>query len=180
MSETDLTINRERWSGISEDERNAQMYEWIGDRDAITWFIAFNKVVNYFDDIIDKDRYPETKESFDVIYNIFVDLYMNPFFSKNATFLLPIINSGIADSETATQLENGAWPHRKALEVSHVLRGFQMTMLRTVIELTRGREFLRALGPDTVEFVFGKLESLDEYITEHQDKFTRGIFDDGT
>ena len=145
----------QEWRAI----RNRLLDHWIGDPLAIQWVLDFHDVVELFDDLIDKDKEISDERVIRVLWESMVDMPRNPFFQANSHILLPLISQGIHWWLDANNLEDKGDDH--SLHMSFVLRGACTGLIQVVIELVHGRNAMRKVSKDVVEF-FGS-ETFSEY-----------------
>ena len=124
--------------------------------------LDYYDICELFDDLIDRDKdddlRPERIER--ILWEVLVDYAGNPFFLRHARTLLPVVSMGINYWLDANDLEREGTD--ASLQFSYVLRDAYMQVTQTVVELTRGREAMRACSLDIIRF-FGATESIDAY-----------------
>lgn len=133
--------------------------EWVGDRDAIEFLLSVFSAAEFFDDVIDGDVELDKKTAVHVLFDLLVDLPLNPFFERHKLQLIPIVIVGINAWLDANVLEQGS-DNDKAL--AYVLRDLYMELLSLVVYLTRGQAYLREHSVEMRKF-FTQHESLEEY-----------------
>lgn len=137
--------------------RNQAIEGWVGDPQAVRWLLDYFDVCELFDDMVDGDKPIESAAVERALWECLVDMPGNPFFLRYAPRLLPVVSAGINAWLDATAMER----EKKDLHWSYVLRDVYMLVVPAVIEITRGRNYMRAVSADVTRF-FGK-ETYDEY-----------------
>lgn len=145
------------------DIRTRVFMSWIGDRDAVLWLVDYFELIEFFDDLIDKDKAVTRKRVVDALWKALFDLCAHSFFLRHARTLLPVMHIGINAWMDANELERT--PTEQSLHAAYVLRGVCATVIHTTIELTRGRDIMRALSSDVWWFILD--ENYDSYRLEH-------------
>ena len=142
------------------EERNAKLLTWLGDQDAIDWFLDYCHVCELFDDFIDRDR-PITDENITkTLYKLLVGMPLNPFFDRFKGQLCPLITTGINGWLDANELERSKLIDDRIR--AFTLRDRYMEVLAFIIVLARGWDFLREHSQDIRTF-FSHSETFSEY-----------------
>ena len=139
--------------------RNHMLERWVEDPVAIQWVLDYFDVCELFDDLLDKDKAVSDARVQRALWEALVDMPGNPFFLANAATLIPVISTGVNAYLDANTLESE--PVDANLHFSYVMRAVYIAALQAVVEITRGRDFMRSISVDIVRF-FGS-ESYAQY-----------------
>ena len=112
-----------------------------------------------FDDLIDKDKPIEDAHVTRVLFSLFTELPLNPFFDRYKQQLIPILVTGINAWLDANKLEQGTENDKV---FAYVLRDWYMEFVSYVIYLLRGRDYMREVSMDVRNF-FTHHETLEAY-----------------
>ena len=145
--------------------RDAKLMEWVGDVDAVDWFLEFCQVCEVIDDLVDKDKTVEDSNITNILFSVFVEMPLNPFFDAHKSSLCPIMLSGINAWLDANALEQDT-SDKKYRIMSYMLRDWYMELLAVIIYITRGRDTMRILSLDIRKFFMS--ESFDEYSKDEE------------
>ena len=151
-----IEFDSEEWR----EERNKKLVEWIGDEDAINWFLDYCQVCEVFDDLVDRDKAIADSTVTDALYRLLCAMPINGFFDRFKGQLCPIITGGINSWLDANDLERSS-------EVDDRIRAFTlrdryMEVLTFIIVLARGWDYLREHSLEIRAF-FSHSESFSEY-----------------
>ena len=141
-------------------QRNAKLVEWIRDPAAVAWVLDYFQACEVFDDLIDKDKPVTEDDIIGLLWTTLVDYAGNPFFLAHAGTLIPVVHMGISTWLDANEMERKGTDD--ALDFSYVLRDAYTGILQTVVELSRGREAMRACSLEMWEFF--QTETKEEYV----------------
>ena len=144
------------------DERNARLARWVGDANAVAWLLDLWDAYEVVDDLVDRDKPVSETDVFRMLWELAVDAPANPFFLKHHRELLPVMRLGINHWIDSVVLEKDGTD--RSLRFSYVLRGAYMSITQTVIEITRGRDAMRATSREIIEF-FGS-ETYEDYASK--------------
>lgn len=144
------------------DERNERLARWVGDPAAVAWLLDLWDAYEVVDDLVDRDKPVSQDDIFRMLWEFAVDLPGNVFFLQNAAALLPVLRMGINCWIDATKLEADPTDHN--LHISFTARAAYMQIAQTVVEITRGRDAMRACSLEIVHF-FGQ-EKYDDYASK--------------
>lgn len=150
-----LEFDTHEWQQL----RNQKLQEWIGDRHAIQFILAFADACELFDDIIDKDKPVGDDHATRVLFSLLTELPLNPFFDAFKQQLIPIIITGINAWLDSNELEKG---DENDQVFAYVLRDWYMEFVSYVIYLARGRDYMREVSMEVRHF-FTHHETLDAY-----------------
>ena len=131
-------------------QRNALLAGWVGDEAAVRWFLDFCHVCEIFDDLVDGDKPVGPDAVSSLIFDVLVEMPLNPFFDTFKSSLCPLIVSGVNAWLDANTMERRGT--KDDLIKAFVLRDWYMEILSTVIYLTRGRDAMRALSMEIRDF----------------------------
>jgi hypothetical protein len=151
-----LTFDTLEW----QDLRNEKLRGWVGDPQAIAFFIAFCDACELFDDVVDKDKPVEDAHATRVLFSLLTELPLNPFFEQWKRQIIPIIVTGINAWLDANELEKGSENDRV---FSYVLRDWYVELLAFVIYVTKGRDYMRSKSMEIRQF-FTHHETLPQYL----------------
>lgn len=142
------------------ESRNVKLREWIGDEYALQFILTIGHVAEIWDDMIDKDRIITDQEINDAFRQILVSLPMNPFFDRYKSALIPIMNVGINTWIDSNELEKrGTY---NDFVQAYVLRDWYVELISSVIEITRGYNYMRSVSLAIRDF-FSAHESFEDY-----------------
>lgn len=139
--------------------RNQKLLEWVVDPHAINFILIFSDACELFDDLIDKDKPIEDAHVTRVLFSLFTELPLNPFFDRYKQQLIPILVTGINAWLDANKLERGTENDKV---FAYVLRDWYMEFVSYVIYLLRGRDYMREVSMDVRNF-FTHHETLEAY-----------------
>ena len=157
------TLRAGAWDSAAwREQRDAKLFEWLQNADAVRFFLDMSHFVEIFDDLVDQDV-PVSKQ--DLANAVFCALYhipANPFFHAHRVTLLPIVftctNAWLDSNELADGDET-----EKAL--AYTLKGLGVEVLLTCISITRGVEYLRTVSSD-VRRIFMAHQTFADYCKE--------------
>ena len=169
----DTWHDKEEWR----KQRDAKLMNWIGNADAVNLFLDLSDVAEIIDDLWDGDKEVYQWRAERLAFKVFVDIPSNPFMIRYGGLLNPILNQGVHLWLDANQMERNAkngedFDHN--LNRSYIFRDFFGTALNTIIEICRGREYLRLSSKEINDFFFS--ETLEEY----KSKFNQNIIAETT
>lgn len=125
--------------------RNAKLFEWLQNHDAVRFFLDMSHFVEIFDDLVDQDAPVSQRDLAHAVFSALYHIPANPFFHANRVALLPVIftctNAWLDSNELAPGNET-----EKAL--AYTLKGLGVEVLLTCISITRGVEYLRTVSAD--------------------------------
>ena len=161
-------MNKYNDTGDWYKDRHDRLLEWTEDAEAVNWLENYMSALEFYDDLIDKDKKIHEARVISNIYNALLYMPSNPFWLKHYHILGPQILLGMRSCSLANKLEK-----RKEgddLIWSYVLRQV-VDITLTVVELTRGRDIADLLELDIHDWALNhpnrKMESFDEYKREH-------------
>ncbi|WP_018865142.1 hypothetical protein [Thioalkalivibrio sp. ARh3] len=159
-----MEFDSEEWR----QERNRRLHEWVQNEDAVRFILDWADACELFDDIVDRDKAIPEEHAVRVLFNVFTELPVNPFFDRFKYQLIPLLVTGINAWLDANTLERGSESERV---FAYVMRDYYMEFVSFVIYLTRGRDVMRALSMEIREF-FTHHETLNQYLEglEEQDQ----------
>lgn len=131
--------------------------KWLkNDRDAVAFILAVHKVVELWDDLIDKDKDPQDADINAGLYAAMVTLPRNPFYQRHFALLSPLVESAILDWWTANELETQGGD---GLHTSYILRCSGLALTVMCARIIGGVEWasavnneLRSLGDTWAEY----------------------------
>ncbi|WP_019558468.1 hypothetical protein [Thioalkalivibrio sp. ALE12] len=141
-------------------ERNRRLHEWVQNEDAVRFILDWADACELFDDIVDRDKEIPEEHAVRVLFNVFTELPINPFFDRFKYQLIPLLVTGINAWLDANRLERGSENDRV---FAYVMRDYYMEFVSFVIYLTRGRDVMRSLSMEIREF-FTHHENLSQYL----------------
>jgi len=150
-----VKFDSEEWRAA----RNQKLVEWVQDPNAVKFVLDFSDACELFDDLIDRDKELEDGHVIRVLFNLFTEMPVNPFFDRWKAQLIPVIVTGINAWLDANELEKGDDDQQV---FAYVLRDWYMELLAFVIYLTRGRDCMRSVSMDVRHF-FTHHETLEQY-----------------
>jgi hypothetical protein len=139
--------------------RNQKLAEWVGDPHAIAFILICSDACELFDDLIDKDKPLEETHVVRVLFSLFTELPVNPFFDAYKHQLIPVMITGINAWLDANALERGTENDKV---FAYVLRDWYMEIICFVIYLLRGRAYMRQTSLEVRHF-FTHHETLEAY-----------------
>jgi hypothetical protein len=140
-------------------QRNAKLYEWTQDINAVQFIVQFSDACELFDDLIDKDKPIPDDHVVRVLFVLLTEMPMNPFFDAHKIRLIPVIVTGINAWLDANTLEKGSSNDRV---FSYVLRDWYAELIAYVVYLCRGRDYMRSVSMEVRNF-FTHHETLEQY-----------------
>ena len=155
-------------TGDWERDRHARLVDWIRNDEAVHWLEVYLELLEFFDDLIDKDKEIPEHVVIHHLYLSMIDYAVNPFWIQHHHILAPQIVLGFRHASLANKLERRA--KGDDLVWSYIMRQ-TVDMTMTVIELTRGREIANFLELDIHDWALhhpqATMESFDAYQAEH-------------
>lgn len=155
INDQGLEFDTEAW----QEARNAKLFEWTQDLNAVRFIVQVSDTGELFDDLIDKDKPITDEHIIRVLFVVLTEMPLNPFFERFKHQLIPVITTGINAWLDANVLEKGSENDRV---FSYVLRDWYAELIAYVIYLTRGRDFMRTVSMDVRNF-FTHHETLEQY-----------------
>lgn len=111
--------------------------KWMcGNHDATQFLLTVHKIVEAWDDLIDRDKATGDKEINGAFYAALITLPRNPFYAQNFMVLNPIMESAILDWHAANALEKMGSVER--LRTSFVLRAAGMALTVMAAKIVGG------------------------------------------
>lgn len=152
------------WRGL----RNEKLVEWIGDPDAINFLLQVNTLAEFFDDVMDGEEIGH-EQIMESLYIAMCDIHVNQFFAANFARLMPLMHMGVNLWENSVILETDG--DDSGLNIAHVLRYMSVPLVHAVVEIVKGREFMRMVSADITEFFYhGDLDSYKKEIMDRRKK----------
>lgn len=144
------------------DARNAKLFEWLQNSDAVRFCIDVSQFAEVFDDYVDADVVVQKNDMVMAVFNALYYIPANSFFNANRITLLPImfmfVNAWLDSNELA-----GGTESEKAL--AYTLKGLGVEILLACIGITRGTDYLRTVSAD-IRRAFMAHESFADYCKE--------------
>lgn len=132
-------------SGEWRAQRDAMLFEWLQNADAVRFCVAVSQFSEVFDDYVDADVVVQKSDMTTAVFNALYHIPANPFFHANRSALLPImfmfVNAWLDSNELSSGDES-----EKAL--AYTLKGLGVEVLLSCIAITRGTEYLRTVSAD--------------------------------
>lgn len=145
--------------------RDRKLHGWVCDENAVRWLLDYYDVCELFDDLMDRDKSVTDDRIERALFEALIDMPSNPFFRAHVVTLVPVVHAGVNAWLDSVDMERAATDESdEALRLAYVMRAAYMCVTQTVIELTRGRDVMRALSREVVAF-FGT-ETFAEYATK--------------
>ena len=145
--------------------RNQQMREWVGDEQALNFFLDLSHFVEIYDDLIDKDKPVSADDANQALFAVLCYMPSNPFFLKHRLTLTPVIFTSINAWADANDFQRGTLSE-KAL--AYGLKGGGIEVLLSIIAITRGVDYMRSVSAE-IRRVFTAHEPFEEYLKEVED-----------
>ena len=156
IGEHGLAFDTPEWQAL----RDEKLRTWVGDPQAIAFFLAFCDACELFDDITDNDKPVEKPHNNRVLFSLLTELPLNPFFEQWKRQLIPVIVTGINAWLDANELEKGSDDQKV---FAYVLRDWYVELLAVIIYLTKGRDYMRSVSMEIRHF-FTHHEPLAQYL----------------
>lgn len=128
---------------------------------AIDWFLMLWGAIQVFDDMADGDRI-ERHDLDAAIWNTFVAMPQNQFFSQNSSALLPCVASMILKWQASDKAERAGAADAR----SYMWRAGYYDVILMVVQLCHGPKIAIELS-DSVMALYG--EKLEDYLKEFND-----------
>lgn len=142
--------------------RDAKLFEWLQNVDAVRFCVDVSQFSEVFDDYVDADVAVQKSDMVKAVFNALYYIPANPFFNANRNTLLPImflfVNAWLDSNELA-----GGTESEKAL--AYTLKGLGVEILLACIGITRGTDYLRTVSAD-IRRAFMAHESFADYCKE--------------
>ena len=149
-------------------DRHDRLLEWTKNEAAVAWLEGYLSALEFFDDLIDRDRELPRNCVYGRIYDLLVLLPSNSFWLQCSHILGPQILLGLRNCSLANKLEERA--KGDDLIWSYSLRQV-VDITMTVIELTRGKEIADLLELEVHDWALNhpqaNMEPYSEYHKEH-------------
>ena len=139
--------------------RDAKLMDWIGERSAVDLIIMIGDVCEIIDDFWDRDKDVSKERLQRLTFNVLVDIPLNNFMVMNRHIIGTIMNHAIHMWLDSCELEKEPTDHD--LNRAYMLRNMYGRIVHTVIEICKGRDYLRKVSPELTEFFLP--ETLEEY-----------------
>ena len=146
---------------MSEDDK---LLHWAvkGDPQAFYYLQLMFWVLNVWDDLIDKDK-PITDGMINQAFHaLMVDIPRNPFYKAHSEFLLPILNSGIADYIAANDFESRSDDDIK--RISFVIRNNISAIITQCAYLIGGYKWMAEVTVKVNEYIHN--DDFEQYLQE--------------
>jgi len=146
------------------DDRDAKLFEWLQNADAVRFCVDVSQFSEVFDDYVDQDRTVSKSDMTRAVFGALYHIPANPFFNAHRGTLLPImflfVNAWLDSNELADGGES-----EKAL--AYTLKGLGVEVLLACIGITRGTDYLRTVSAD-IRRAFMAHQSFADYCKETQ------------
>lgn len=127
--------------------------------DAIRWLLDLWDVLQGLDDWRDGDEM-SARDIELTIHKCLFELWSNPFFARNGSFLLPLLSSLVLKWCGANAIESS---HKEHLPKAYIWRSGYYDLVLQSVAIERGVDFARDAAA-SVASIYG--ETLDEYMKE--------------
>lgn len=143
-------------------DRDLRLLTWFGgDRAALEFLYSISKITELWDDLIDKDK-PITPEQInDAMFDALITLPCNPFYTRHATYLAPIMIAAISSWQDANTLAKGT---RSQKALAYTLRNMDVQVIMAIITILRGRDKARELGPAIWTYLAAEQDDFDAWM----------------
>ena len=145
--------------------RDRQLIEWVGDVDAVRFFLDFSHFVEIYDDLVDQDKPISTGDLNYALFAVLCYMPSNPFFLQHRLTLTPLIFTSINAWADANEFQHGTMSE-KAL--AYGLKGGCVEVLLSIISITRGVEYMRSVSAEVRRMVMAH-EAFEKYLEEVKD-----------
>jgi hypothetical protein len=145
--------------------RDHQLREWVGDENALRFFLDLSHFVEIYDDLVDKDKPVSARDINHALFAVLCYMPSNPFFLQHRPTLTPLIFTSINAWADANEFQSGTMSE-KAL--AYGLKGGGVEILLSIISITRGVEYMRSISAEVRRIVMAH-ESFEEYLEEVKD-----------
>lgn len=141
------------------DER---LVKWLkGHSEAIAFIEDIHRIVELWDDLIDRDREPRPAEIHAAFTAALIGLPRNRFYMANFGLLSPILENAIDNWHVANALEHKGG---EALQTSFILRCGILDMTTMAAKIIGGPEWALTVG---IEMRQAGGDSFQKYAAEH-------------
>ena len=124
-------------------ERDWLVWACKGDANAVYFCEAWFRVTQIWDDLIDKDNPVSDDKINEAFHTCLVVIPANPFFARHSPYLIPILNSAIADFMDANKLERGSEEHQR---IAYIIRDTASTIVTHCAYLIGGYEWMKEVS----------------------------------
>ena len=129
--------------------------------EAVEWLMMMWRTIQFFDDVYDQSL-PDKQDAGRVLWDVLFAMPTNPFFSRNAGMLYPVICNAMLKWSAANNREADG----NVDEQTFVWRASFYDVVLTVVQICYGAEYAR-VNADKVLGLYG--ESFDVYKKEFKD-----------
>jgi len=153
-----------RWNSPEwREHRDAKLLEWFGgDQDAMAFLMHISNITELWDDLVDKDREIPESEINRAMMAALIYLPCNPFYTKHAAYLTPLMISSINSWQDANTLSGGT---RSQRALAYTLRNMDIQIIQAIIFITQGFDRLRELSPDIWTFFGADQDDIDSWLS---------------
>jgi len=145
--------------------RDRQLKEWVGDENAVRFFLDLSHFVEIYDDLVDQDKPISNDDINRALFAVLCYMPSNPFFLQHRLTLTPIIFTSINAWADANEFQHGTMSE-KAL--AYGLKGGGVEVLLSIISITRGVEYMRSVSAAVRRIIMAH-ETFEEYLEEVKD-----------
>lgn len=142
---------------------DARFVKWLcGNADAVRFIEDIHRIVELWDDLIDRDREPSPDEINSGFAAALIGLPRNPFYMRHFGALSPILESAIDHWHIANDLERGGTSD--GLHTSFILRCGIFALTVQAAKIVGGAEWARTVGNEIYQ---AGTDTFSEYLAEH-------------
>jgi len=144
------------------DDRSYMLYAFKGNQSAVDFVLMVARVVDVWDNLIDKDKPVTDKEINDAFWTLAIEMPANAFYRHFADDLRPVMATGIVNWMTANKMERSKEINHRAIEIAHVIRYSIADVALMAALLCGGHEWASEIGPELR--LRSQRSDLNEYI----------------
>lgn len=127
-------------------DREFLLHAFRGDQAAVSYVLLVARIVDVWDNLIDKDAPVSNDDINDAFWLMAVEIPRNHFYRANIDDLIPVTATGIINWLAANQMERQS--EKIALEIAHVIRYSIADVALLAAALCGGRKWAEEVGPE--------------------------------
>lgn len=128
------------------NDRDFMMHAFKGNQSAMDYVLLVARVVDVWDNLIDRDVALTDKDINEVFWLLMVELPKNDFYREFVDELVPVTATGILNWMTANTLESSS--EHRAIEIAHVIRYSIADVAMLAALLCGGMSWAAEVGPE--------------------------------
>lgn len=144
-------------------ERDDKLLEWFaGDHHAVAFMHQISAISELWDDLVDQDKEISLDDVDRAMMAALIYLPCNPFYTKHATYLTPLMISSINNWKDANTLSDGT---RSQRALAYTLRNMDIQIIQAIVFITQGYEKLREVSAEIWTYFGADQDDIDSWLS---------------